>query len=398
MLELAEAQARLMALAQLLPVERVLVSDALGRFLAEPLVAKRTQPAADVSAMDGYAMRAADLPGPWQVVGESAAGHPFDHELAQNTAVRISTGALIPPGADMVLMQEDAARMGETLTLTGTPPNPPQRHVRKCGGDFAEGAELLAVGTALGPAQLALALAAGHSHLPVRRAPRVAVIDSGDELASDPADCPIHRVPASNGAMLAALIQSALPAEIKRIGPVADKLDGFTDAFAQAAGADLIVTSGGASVGDHDLLRPAFAAWGAETAFWKVAVKPGKPLLVARKGAQVVVGLPGNPVSAMVTAYLFVLPLLRSMLGAASPLPRSLSARLGTDLPAGDGRREFLRGFWDGESVLPRTNQDSGALASLAAANVLIERAPLAPPAPAGSVVPVYWLENGGFT
>lgn len=397
MLELAEAQRRLLAEAQLLPIERVLISDALGRFLAEPLTARRTQPAADVSAMDGYAMRAEDLPGPWQVIGESAAGHPFGRELAQNSAVRISTGALMPTGADMVLIQEDARREGDALTLTGRPPNPTSKHVRRCGNDFAVGAELLPGGSQLGPAQLALALAAGHSHLAVRRIPRIVVIDSGDELASDPSDCPDHHVPASNGAMLAALIQSALPAEVTRIAPVADRLEDFARAFAQVGSADVIVTSGGASVGDHDLLEPALAEWGAETAFWKVAVKPGKPLLVARKGPQIIVGLPGNPVSSLVTAYLFVLPLLRAMLGAASPLPRALTARLGEDLPPGDTRREFLRGLWDGETVLLRNNQDSGALASLAAANVLIERPPQAPVVTAGTSVPVYWLGNGGI-
>lgn len=397
MLELAEAQLLLLAEARLLPIERVLVGDALGRYLTEPLRARRTQPAADVSAMDGYALRAGELPGPWRIVGESAAGHPFGGEVGAGQAVRISTGALMPSGAGMVLIQEDARREDTMLTLTGTPPSPADKHIRRCGSDFREGTALLEAGTRLGPAQLALALAAGHSHLAVRRVPRVVVIDSGDELASDPLDCPVHQVPASNGAMLAALIGSAVPAEITRIGPVADRIEDFAGAFAGADGADVIVTSGGASVGDHDLLQPALAAWGAQTAFWKVAIKPGKPLLVARKEAQVLVGLPGNPVSSMVTAYLFVLPLLRAMLGAASPLPCPLTARLGADLPAGDARREFLRGVWDGETVVPRTKQDSGALASLAAANVLIERPPLAPAAPAGTPVPVYWLGNGGI-
>lgn len=397
MLELAEAQRRLLAEAQLLPIERVLVSDALGRYLTAPLTARRTQPAAHVSAMDGYAMRAADLPGPWRVIGESAAGHPLCGSVAAGQAVRISTGAMLPTGADMVLMQEDARREGDVLTLTGTPPAPVGKHVRLCGNDFRDGTVLLEAGTLLGPAQLALALAAGHSHLAVRRRPKVVVIDSGDELAGDPIDCPVHQVPASNGTMLAALIEAAVPAAVSRIGPVADRLEDVAAAFAQAESADVIVTSGGVSVGDHDLLQPALAAWGAATAFWKVAVKPGKPLLVACKGAQVVVGLPGNPVSSMVTAYLFVLPLLRAMLGASRPLPRPLLTRLGAELPAGDARREFLRGVWDGESVLPRRNQDSGALASLAAANVLIERPPLAPAAPAGSLVPAYWLGNGGI-
>ena len=397
MLQLEEAQQRLLALARLLPIDRVPASDALGRYLAEPLVARRTQPAGNVSAMDGYAMRAADLPGPWRVVGESAAGHPYFATIGHGEAARISTGALLPDGADMVLMQEDAQRDGDWLTLDGTPPNPTARHVRRCGNDFGAGAELLAAGTRIGPVQVALALTAGHSHLAVRRLPRVAIIDSGDELAGDPEDCAVHQVPASNGAMLAALIRSALPATISRAGPVPDKLGVLASAFADAAPADVIVTSGGASVGNHDLLQPALAAWGAETAFWKVAIKPGKPLLIARKGDQVVVGLPGNPVSSMVTAYLFLLPLLRAMLGATRPLPQAITTNLSVAMPQGDPRREFVRGFWDGSSVTPRANQDSGALASLAAANVLIDRPALADGAAIGSPVPVYLLDNGGI-
>ena len=395
-LELNAAQARLLALAMPLPIERVPVADALGRYLAEPLVARRTQPPADLSAMDGYAMPAADLPGPWHVVGESAAGHPFGSTVGKAEAVRIATGAVLPAGADMVLMQEDAARDGDALLLTGEPPVPPAKHIRTAGMDFAEGRELLPSGARLGPAQLALALSGGHKWLAVRRKPKLVVIDSGDELASDPEHCAAHQIPASNGVMLAALA-AALPCEVRRIGPVADRLEAITTAFDAAADADLIVTSGGASVGDHDLIRPALETWGAELDFWRVAIKPGKPLLVARKGSTLVLGLPGNPVSSHVTAYFFLLPLLRALLGAAAPLPRAIGAVLAADLPAGGLRQEYLRGHWDGEAVVPRTNQDSGALASLAASNALIERPGNVPPAPAGTRVSIYLLENGGI-
>ena len=395
-LPLGEAQARLLAIAQLLPIERVPVEDALGRYLAEPLTARRTQPPADLSSMDGYAMRSADLPGPWRVVGESAAGHPFGGSLGTGDAVRIATGALLPAGANMVLMQEDATRSGDALTLTGEPPAPPTRHVRKTGMDFAEGRELLGTGARLGPAQLALALSGGHKLLAVRRRPRVVVIDSGDELASDPEHCPLHQIPASNGVMLAALM-AAVPCEVRRIGPVADRLEAITAALDVAADADLIVTSGGASVGDHDLIRPALEAWGAQIDFWKVAIKPGKPLLVARKGAAVVLGLPGNPVSSHVTAYFFLLPVLRALLGAAAPLPRSLTANLAEDLPAAGPRQEYLRAYWDGRNVSPRVNQDSGALASLAASNALIERPANTPASAAGTPATIYLLENGGI-
>jgi molybdopterin molybdotransferase len=397
LLSLSEAQARLLALAVPLPIERVPVAEALGRYLAEPLLARRTQPPADLSAMDGYALRIGDLPGPCRVIGESACGHPFVGAVGPNEAVRIATGALIPQGADMVLMQEDAARDGAVLTLTGTPPTPTDRHIRRKGMDFADGAALLPTGTRLGPAQLALALGAGHRLVAVRRLPRMAVIDSGDELASDPENCGLHQIPASNGAMLAALVQSDLPCTVQRIGPVADRLDALMAALEQAEGADVVVTSGGASVGDHDLVRPALDAWGAQIDFWKVAMKPGKPIMLAQRGTQLVLGLPGNPVSSHVTAYLFLLPLLRALLGATAPLPRPVSAIAAEDLPAGGPRQEFIRAVWDGRSASARANQDSGALAAMAASNALIERAIDAPAVPAGTAVSVYLLENGGI-
>ncbi len=394
-LPLEEAQARLLALATPLPVERVDLDSALGRWLAEPLRARRTQPAADLSAMDGYALRADDLAGPWRVIGESAAGHPYAGALQLGEAVRIATGALLPDGAGAVVIQEDCARDGDRLMLTGDPVAA-GHHIRRTGLDFSDGDVLLAAGTRFGPAQIALALVAGHSHVAVHRLPRIAVIDTGDELAADPEDCARHQVPASNGAMLAAMLR-AVPCEIQRIGPVPDRRDALLAALGLAEGADVIVTSGGASVGDHDLLQPALAAWGAEIDFWKVAIKPGKPLLVATCGEQLIVGLPGNPVSSYVTAFFFVLPLLRALSGAATPLPRSLLARLDGNCAAGGARREFIRARWDGFTVTPQTNQDSGALGSLAASNALIDRPAGAPAAAHDGNVLVFPFENGGI-
>ncbi|HVR89606.1 MAG TPA: gephyrin-like molybdotransferase Glp [Novosphingobium sp.] len=394
-LPLEEAQARLLALAVPLPVERVDLDSALGRWLAKPLLARRTQPAADLSAMDGYALRADDLTGPWQVIGESAAGHPYAGGLQPGEAVRIATGALLPEDAGAVVIQEDCARDDDRLTLTGDPATA-GRHIRRTGLDFSDGDVLLATSTRFGPAQLALALAGGHSHVAVHRLPRVAVIDTGDELAADPEDCAPHQVPASNGAMLAAMLR-AVPCEVQRIGPVPDRRNALLAALAHARDADVIVTSGGASVGDHDLLQPALAAWGAQIDFWKVAIKPGKPLLVATCGQQLVVGLPGNPVSSYVTAFFFVLPLLRALSGAATPLPRSLPARLDGNCDAGGKRREFIRAYWDGVAVTPQTTQDSGALSSLAASNALIDRPAGAPAADHGSDVLVFPFENGGI-
>ena len=394
-LPLNEAQARLLALANPLAIEQIDVPGALGRYLAAPLIAARTQPPADLSAMDGYAVVSGDMAGPWQVIGESAAGHPYQGPMARGQAVRISTGALLPGAAGAVIVQEDLVRNSDRLTLTGTPPAPEDKHIRRKGMDFSGGTVLLEAGARIGPAHVALALSAGHSHLAVRRKARIAIIDSGDELATDPRECEVHQIPASNGAMLAALI-SGLPCEVTRIGPVGDDLDALAQALALAAPADVIVTTGGASVGDHDLVRPALAAWGAQLDFWKVAIKPGKPLMVASKAHQLVLGLPGNPVSNHVTAFFFLLPLIRALAGAQNPLPKAVTAQLSGTLSAAGDRREFLRGIWDGTKVSPDVMQDSGALAALARSNALIERAPGAAAAPAGSTVRIYLLENGG--
>lgn len=395
-LPLAEAQSRLLALAAALPVEHRTVSECLGHYLAEPLLARRTQPAAALSAMDGYALRSADLPGPWQVIGESAAGHPFTGSVGAGQAVRISTGAMVPDGADMILLQEDAAREGETMHLTGTPPAPPQRHVRPAGMDFSRDAVLIAAGTRIGPAQIALAIAGGHSHLPVRRPLRLTVIDSGDELVLPGTLPALHQLPASNGPMLCAMA-AGLPVTITHIGPIADQLEDLAQALGSAGYADVIVTSGGASVGDHDLVRPALEAVGASIDFWRIGIKPGKPLLVAKRGGQIILGLPGNPASAFVTGFLFMLPLLRAMLGAVKPLPRTIPARLTSAMNAGGSRMEFLRARWDGVTVTLDELQDSGALAPLARSNALVVREAGAPAKAAGTDVLIYLLENGGI-
>ena len=393
-LTLEDAQARLLALAPPLPIERVDITGAIGRYLAEPLLARRTQPVTHLSAMDGYAVVAGDMAGPWRVIGESAAGHPFVGGIAPGQAVRIATGAVLPDDAAAVILQEDIAGDGDRITLSGTAPAPPAKHIRPRGLDFHCNAQVLPAGARIDSAQAALAIAAGHSHLPVRRRPRVVVIDSGDELAADFATCAPHQIPASNGVMLAAMAVAA-GGEVERLGPVADDMGALAAVMARAGAADVIVTSGGASVGDHDLVRPALAAWGAELDFWRVAIKPGKPILVATRGRQIVLGLPGNPVSSHVTAYLFLLPLLRALLGATAPLPLPIRTTAGAPLRAVGERREFLRGHWDGAAVVPHPLQDSGALAPLAASNVLIDRAAGSPAVVSGDPVVVYLLENG---
>ncbi len=389
-LALEEAQARLLALAPALPSETVSADTAVGRFLAEDIRAARTQPPADLSAMDGYALSGGE--GPWALLGESRAGAPHSGTLASGQCVRISTGAIVPQGADRVLLQEDADRDGDTII--GAESVPPGRHIRARGFDFAQGDLLLAKGARITPGRLALALAGGYGQLSVTRRVRVAVMDSGDELASDPANCVPHQIPASNSAMIAAML-APLGCEVTRIGPVSDDRAALAAALVQAEGADILITSGGASVGDHDLIRPALAEWGAETAFWRVAIKPGKPLLVATRGNQVILGLPGNPVSSFVTAYLFALPLVRKAIGDPDPLPRAATMLAGEALPAIGPRREFLRAITDGNAVRLAGSQDSSALSALAAADCLIDRPAHASPVPLGEPVRVFHLQNG---
>jgi molybdopterin molybdotransferase len=394
-LPLDEAQRRLLGAVGPLSAERVPIERALGRYTAEDLTAARTQPAADLSAMDGFAVPEGDLAGPWRVVGESAAGHPFALALAPGEAVRISTGARMPAGAGAVLLQENAARDGDRLALNGEG-EPAPRHIRRAGFDFRAGDLLLPAGSRMTAAQIALAIAGGLSSIATHALPRVVVIDSGDELAVDPAACAEHQIPASNGAMLAAMAAPHV-SHVRRIGPVPDRLDALLAAFADAAEADVIVTSGGASVGDHDLVRPALDAWGARIDFWRVAMRPGKPILVARRGPQWILGLPGNPVSSYVTAFLFLVPLLRKLGGAAHPLPAAIRLVLGEDMsPAGD-RLELVRAVQRGGVVAPAGEQDSSALRALAASNALIRREIGSPAARKGELVDVYLLENGGI-
>jgi molybdopterin molybdotransferase len=394
-LELAEAQAQLLARVEPLAPERIAAERAIGCYLAQPLLAARTQPAADLSAMDGYAMRADDAAGPWRVVGESAAGHPFGGKLAPGEAVRTATGALMPAGDCVVLLQENAARDGDALSLNGEG-EPTARHIRRAGFDFRDGDEVLPGGTRIGPAQLALAICAGHGEMDVHSLPSLAVLDSGDELSGDPAACALHQIPASNGAMLAAMAAPYASSTL-RLGPVPDRMEAMLAALEQAAEVDVLVTSGGASVGDHDLVRPALEQWGARIDFWRVAMKPGKPLLLARRGKQWILGLPGNPVSSYVTAFLFLLPLLRALGGSGDPLPALLRLGLSADLPATGDRLEFVRARLSAGLIEPVSERDSSALRALAASHILIRREMGAPPAKRGDIVAAYLLENGGI-
>lgn len=384
---LEDAQARLLDLVPSVQTEQCPVEQALGRYLASPLTALRTQPPADLSAMDGFAVSGT---APWKLVGESRCGAPFLSAIQGGGAVHISTGAIVPDGAEKILLKEHASLDGTELQTNGKG-EAQARHIRKQGFDFRSGDVLLEAGHRLNAAALALALGGGHSVVPVARKPHIVILDSGDELCADPAHCLPGQIPASNGVMLAAMA-SAVPCTITRIGPVADNREALANALASATGADLLVTSGGASIGDHDLIRPALEDWGADLAFWRVAIKPGKPLMVARRDTTLVLGLPGNPVSSFVTGWLFMLPVLRALSGASHPLPSKVFLPSGMALAENGARRNFLRAHWDGKDIYPVPEQDSSALGAIASANALVERPENSPATEAGAIVPVYLL------
>lgn len=387
MIPVAEAQARLFALAPSVDAETALLREAAGRWAARDILALRTQPASDLSAMDGYAIRFADLPGPFTLVGESAAGRPFAGEISTMETARIFTGAAMPAGADTVLVQEEASQEGDLILLTGEGPGAKGKNTRRKGLDFSAGDLLIPQGARLTPARIAVAATGGHGALPVTRRLRVAIVATGDELVA-PGTAPTEdALPESNGAMLAALLAD-LPVEVIDLGILPDRLDVTTAAFA-AVDADILVTTGGASVGDHDLVRPALAAAGGSIDFWRIALRPGKPMMAGRLGGAVVLGLPGNPVSAFVTAFLFLRPLIATMAGAPDPFPRTATAILGEDLPANDHRQDYLRAAIRDGHVFAASIQDSSMLLTLARADCLIVRAPHAPALGAGEVVEI---------
>jgi molybdopterin molybdotransferase len=384
LLSVAEAQARALALTSPLPIETVPLIEAVGRWTAADVLARRNQPSHDLSAMDGYAIRFAECPGPWAVVGESAAGAGFDRALAPGEAARIFTGAPVPAGADCVLIQEEAAREGDRLLMTGEGPRGIGGNIRPRAMDFANGARLIATGQRIDARHVALAGIGGHGTIAVRRRPRVALISTGDELVPLGAPTPGASLPASNAAMLAALL-AGRPAEVTDYGVVPDDLSSIASAFRTAsAEADIIVTTGGVSVGDRDLVRPALEKAGATLDFWRVAMRPGKPLLAGTLGDAIVLGLPGNPVSSYVTATLFLLPLIAQMGGATDPLPSTRTVTLGAPLPANGVRQDYLRARIENGRAFAPDGQDSAALVALASADGLIVSPPQVPAARIG--------------
>lgn len=376
MIAFQEALARLFALAEPLGAERVSLQKACGRVLAEDLTAPAPLPPFDYSAMDGYAIATGDLAGdgPWDlpVVGESAAGGETpDH--APGSACRIYTGAKLPAGADAIVMQERVERRGDRAVLAARPR--PGDHVRRKGEDLAEGAIALWRGTRLTPGRVALAAALDRPEILVGRRPIVSVLCSGDELRAPGNPGRPGSIPESNGYFVAAAAEGA--GAIARIAPfVPDDPDRSRSAVAEALrGADVVVTIGGVSVGDRDVIKPALEAAGVTIDFWKVKIKPGKPLVVGKRDATVVLGLPGNPASAALTFSIFGMPLLRALQGDAAPLPVRLRARIRKAIEREPGREEFCRARLepDGDAlwVTRLGNQASGAVTSFSEADAI---------------------------
>jgi molybdopterin molybdotransferase len=392
LLSVADALALVLADAVPLPPEAAALVDACSRVLAGDLIALRTQPPADVSAMDGYAVRAADVataPASLTVIGEVAAGHPFEREIGPGEAARIFTGGVMPRGADTVVIQEVTTREGDTVTIKR--PETKGRYVRPEGFDFKAGAALLGEGRRLTARDIALAGAMNHATVPVHRRPRMAVLATGDELVA-PGTPPAPRQIVSSNSFALMAIGNREGAQTFDLGVVPDRLDATVAAVRRArdAGADVLVTSGGASVGDYDFVGQAFASEGVALSFWKVALQPGKPLMHGRLGGMRVLGLPGNPVSSFVCATLFLVPLLRKLAGRKDISLPTAHAVLGRALPANGGRAQYLRATLatapNGTPVAsPFPKQDSSLQVTLARADCLVIREPFAPAAEPGS-------------
>jgi len=400
-LSVAEARARVIAGLRPTATEVVPLSEAWGRVAALPLQARLTQPPADMSAMDGYALRAADgAAGTWlRVTGRAPAGHPFMGRVGAGEAVRLYTGSAVPDGADCVVVQEDVTADDAGITLLAAAWS--GRHIRREGGDFAYGSNLVPASTRLGARMVGLAAAGNHPWVSVHRRPRIALLATGDEIALPGDPLGPGSIVSSNVHALAALVRAGggepmvLPIARDTAGAVAQAVQGV-------AGMDMLVTTGGASVGDYDLVQAGLAQQGFVLDFWRIAMRPGRPLLSGALHGVPVLGLPGNPVSALVCAVLFLWPALAKLSGlSGAPLP-AVAMPLGADVAANDQREDHLRAAIapgaDGvDRVTPFPVQDSSMLRLLAQAQGLVVRPPHAPALPAGSHVPVLRLDTLGL-
>ena len=391
LMPVAEALRQVLAGAEPLGTETVALDDAFGRVLATDVAARRTQPPADVSAMDGYAVRADDTASePWTltIIGEVAAGHPFEGKVGPGEAARIFTGGVVPEGADCVIVQEVTERDGDRVVIKRS--GIKGKNIRRKGIDFSEGQALLARGRRLDDRDLMLAASMNYPQVEVHRRPRVAIIGTGDELVMPGTDPKPGEIVYSNGFALTALAR-AEGAEARDFGIARDNLDDIGAYIRRARdwGADILVTTGGASVGEHDLVQKALKAEGLDLSFWRVALRPGRPMMHGRLGPLQVLGVPGNPVSSYVCSVLFLVPLIRKLSGRADLERPRETARLGRDLPENDEREDYLRATLtfgpDGPVATPVSSQDSSLMAHLSRADCLVIRPPHAPAGAAGS-------------
>jgi molybdopterin molybdotransferase len=394
MISVEEALSRLLAPLSRVPPEQVALSDAVGRVLAEDVAARRTQPPFAVSAMDGYAVRAADvqaIPVTLRIVAEIPAGASYAGTLGEEEAARIFTGAPLPAGADAIVIQEDTKRSGDTVeVLEGAPRG---RYVRRAGLDFAEGEVLLKAGRRLTPRDIGLAAAMNRPWLMVYRRPRVAILSTGDEIVMPGDPIGPNQIVSSNLLALAAFM-TASGAEPVMVGNAPDDPEALRRIAAAARGVDLFVTTGGVSVGEHDLVRGVLSEDGLEIDFWEIAMRPGKPLMFGHYRGVPMVGLPGNPVSTLVCSLIFLLPALNRLSGLPDEASAPGSARLGVPVKQNDRRQDYLRarvvrGADGGIEVVPFEVQDSSMMRPLAGADCLVIRPPHAPPLPAGAEVPI---------
>ena len=401
MISVAEARARILERLRPTSTETVALAQAWGRVLGAPVVARLTQPPFDVSAMDGYAVRAADgvLDARLRVVGAAPAGHPFAGQVGLDEAVRLFTGSVVPDGADSILLQEDGTREDDIVIVREA--CAAGRHIRRAGQDFSKGDGLLQPGRRLGARDVGLAAAGNHPWLVVHRRPCIAILATGDEIAMPGEPIVSGGIVSSNSHALAALIRAGGGEPI--VLPVApDDRDAIAATVDRLSGVDMLVTTGGASVGEHDLVQSALAQRGFELDFWKIAMRPGKPLIYGRVADTPVLGLPGNPVSALICAALFLLPSLDVLGGLPAAAPRTERAVLGVAVPQNDARADHLRATLTMEPggllvATPFPRQDSGMLSLLARADGLVLRAPHAPALPLGADVEVIRLDSMGI-
>ena len=404
LLPVAEAQQRIIEAVAPLPAEQISLAGGLGRVLAADVASRRDQPPMAVSAMDGYAVRAADvatLPVTLKVIGYAPAGHAFDGILGPGEAVRIFTGAPVPEGADAIVIQENTEQADETVRVVDGKA-PAGRFIRPAGLDFATGDVLLPRGKVLTARDVGLSAAMNVPWLSVYRKPRISILATGDEIVM-PGD-PIGRdqIVSSNALSLAAFItaQGGAPLDL---GIAPDEEDGLRALAAGARGSDILVTTGGASVGDHDLVQSVLGDIGLEVDFWRIAMRPGKPLMFGRIDGTFLIGLPGNPVSSLVCAIMFLAPAIRRMLGTDNLLPETGMARLGTDLTENDEREDYLRASLsrneNGDVIAtPYGKQDSSMFATIARADALLIRKPFAAAAKSGTPVEFIPLKDSIFS